>query len=61
MLSIMKNKKILCPVCFRVSPLGAKHNGKGKCDFQDGRATDYRCFRGAKRFEINRDYYRLGR
>lgn len=29
------------PVCFRVSPLGAKHNGKGKCDFQDGRAIDY--------------------
>lgn len=31
---IMKNKKLLCsvcfPVCFHVGPVGAKHYGKGK-------------------------------
>jgi len=45
--SVMKNKKLLCSVCFlfgfHVSPLGAKHNSEGKCHFQNGRATDYRC------------------
>ena len=60
MLSIMKNKKILCSVCFLfafVSVLwGQNITVKGNVT-----STDYRCFRGAKRFEINRDYYRLGR
>ena len=63
MLSIMKNKKILCSVCFLfafVSVLWGQ-NITVKGNVTSKTATDYRCFRGAKRFEINRDYYRLGR
>lgn len=65
MLSIMKNKKILCSVCFLfafVSVLwGQNITVKGNVTSKTDGQPIIGASRGAKRFEINRDYYRLGR